>query len=1416
MRLSKKQWLLMQVTALLVITGGVLLIRPYLAKAENVSSSAMSGGGVAGMPYNITSCEDLQDIDLDLWGYYTLQNDIDCSGSALWNGGAGFTPIGQDGGIFKGQLDGHGHTINGLYIDQSGATNTTGFTGLFAEIDSSASLLNFKVVGATIIGNSDSGSSSAATGGIVGATDGGLLSRLGFDGAISTEDCDTPNSIGGIAGRINSNTATAYTERLSSTGTITVAGANCGQYQTIAGGIAGHADNNVFYNSYSTMDISITGEATADCEFNCRMIGGIAGVANLGVSIVNGYAAGSIAVSGDSGAHLRYEVGGLVGYYMGGGGLSVSASFSATSITVPADCLDIVCGTGSRRTGGIMGGDNGITAAGGGTWGGATYDQTRAGTSNCTNGDANANGNCAEVNTDGSEPDYFKGATPGSPANVWDYTLPIWQTTSGYPQLVPNGNPNPEAPTNVTAAIVSSTAIDVSWTASTSPSLGYFVYYRAIKDGAVTQTTYINGAVTSTSLTGLQPATQYEIRVVTTAAYSYTSGPSTVLYATTATPGFRLITNCQELQDIQNDLEKNYELANNIDCSDTITWNDGEGFDAIGDYDVINEVFNPFTGILAGNNYTISSLYCDQSANMAGSCALFANTDNSLVKDIKIVNPQFSSSYIAASLIANANNTEITNIQVSGAQFSGPIVVVGGITGVTYFNNSALNDTYITKSSFTGNINTTAGIYGGLFYAGGITGAIWSTDGIQALDISNNYANFSLTAPVATNSGGIIGFALPGPGSTITNNYAAGDITLTSSDPDANPVLVPGFPETITPIGGLMGAYGSDLDGGTTVVANNFSHMALSSQSPERLVGGSFGAVSGPSDFSSNYFDADQAGTTTCSQLVDAGCTPISGQPDYFKNNSTNPPLNTWNFSSIWMTTSEFPVFAVTVTSGITAISPDRVNPPVGGSGGNGGSTEAVSPAADSGVVTSTASGTFTKTASTAVDETGVLGAIKKFVRSLPAGVVVAFPYALLGLLLLAALILFVELLRELRRIKALQVLINKQRLLAEERDAFWHLAANYLRAPVTLIVGGAEALHEAHTTSGTTAIANLASSLQKRVADIMAKIEGSTSLQAINQTQSHKVVQIARRAVFIVPVASVAALTLLANYAATSYRNMSPGVIGYATQLIGFIIATILFYWVLSLLASGKSKRKAAQKLLDRQTNELANARHELINETANSLSPDLTKLEGMLHALPAPMTAAAPGAISTLNEGTNRLREIVTSFTMLIKLQEGTKATTATPAASTVDLAGILARTRAKLTPQITAKRVNVTAPATPLPVQAEADLANQVLGSIITNAVDYSPEGGTVKVEAQRLQDAIQVRISDEGQGIDPKQLDHLFQPFVRTDGKSAMDMSHGGFGINLYLDKLIMEQLGGSITANSTPGKGTSFTMTWPTV
>lgn len=101
-----------------------------LVLARNVYAYSGLGDGSNNDPYQITTCQQLQDIASDLGASYILKNNIDCSDTVNWNNGAGFAPIGDQATPFYGALDGDGYTISDLTINRP----STDYVGLFGYV----------------------------------------------------------------------------------------------------------------------------------------------------------------------------------------------------------------------------------------------------------------------------------------------------------------------------------------------------------------------------------------------------------------------------------------------------------------------------------------------------------------------------------------------------------------------------------------------------------------------------------------------------------------------------------------------------------------------------------------------------------------------------------------------------------------------------------------------------------------------------------------------------------------------------------------------------------------------------------------------------------------------------------------------------------------------------------------------------------------------------------------------------------------------------------------------------------------------------------------------------------------------------------------------------------------------------------
>ncbi|GGD02433.1 cell wall metabolism sensor histidine kinase WalK [Pontibacillus salipaludis] len=114
----------------------------------------------------------------------------------------------------------------------------------------------------------------------------------------------------------------------------------------------------------------------------------------------------------------------------------------------------------------------------------------------------------------------------------------------------------------------------------------------------------------------------------------------------------------------------------------------------------------------------------------------------------------------------------------------------------------------------------------------------------------------------------------------------------------------------------------------------------------------------------------------------------------------------------------------------------------------------------------------------------------------------------------------------------------------------------------------------------------------------------------------------------------------------------------------------------------------------------------------------------------------------------------------------------------------------------------------------VWIDKDKMTQVLDNIISNAIKYSPEGGTITfhLEVKKQQQKLHISISDEGVGIPKEKLEKIFERFYRVDRARSRNL--GGTGLGLAISREMIDAHGGEIWADSKEGEGTKVTFTLP--
>jgi len=850
------------------LIGGMDFTSSIGSSIVNVSiGGSISGGSNTGM----------------LVGFISGGNNFTITNSSATGSISGGSNTGMLVGFIS--ISGSGNITNSSATGSvSGSTNVGGLVGHFY------GTLNFlnSFTNVTLTGISN-------LGGFIGRSESPLNINLSYSKGTINVQGETSDYIGGFVGTVASTSTieNSYSKNIInggrnylgglvgySSGNVEISNSfSTGGNQSITGnsyigGLIGNFSRGTIHNSYSTVNVSGSGQ----------YIGGLVGYVSIGSNINNSYSIGSVdgtatAVGGligysDNGTISScYStgtvtgdgiVGGLIGRIYGGSIVSNSYSFS-----------DVYSNDVSNEgeTGGLVGsGETGCTIEN-------SYSAGAVDSLNYSAGGLLGVAYGTTV-TNSLYDDYLSGQSDtgkGTPSSYmtspdtfssWNFT-DIWSMDSeevlndGYPFLKPF-LPNFILTSNKTAA----TSININ--SSNQPSGNIWIapaWTTTFTEGSTM--TRVSGDSSSINV----PQTVGEYRLYFIDSLGNISSPSLSTINVTSFSGSGngtsqspyKITTCSQLQSISSiDLNAVYSIENNIDCS-------GVNWTPIG--------LNPdeaFTGTLIGNNKTVSNINIENDFQFNG---FFGDIDNGYVKDLKISNINVGvTSYNVGGLTGTVDNaqigTTISNVHVTGSlygKYAGGIIGQGFQSSTTVSNSSFEGNIYandfaggilglgtcsISNSYSTGTITeVNSGSGGGNM--GGIIGGVVASNGF----ISNSYSTININTP---NSNGMVG-GLVGQATSpfsILNSYATGDISGKVN------------------VGGLIG-----LSVGTSIT-NTYSKGEISGTSN---VGGLLG-FSGGSTVINSYYDSETSGQS------DTG----KGTPKTTEEMKTQSTFIDWDFNNIW------------------------------------------------------------------------------------------------------------------------------------------------------------------------------------------------------------------------------------------------------------------------------------------------------------------------------------------------------------------------------------------------------------------------------------------------------------------------------------------------------------------------------------
>lgn len=232
----------------------------------------------------------------------------------------------------------------------------------------------------------------------------------------------------------------------------------------------------------------------------------------------------------------------------------------------------------------------------------------------------------------------------------------------------------------------------------------------------------------------------------------------------------------------------------------------------------------------------------------------------------------------------------------------------------------------------------------------------------------------------------------------------------------------------------------------------------------------------------------------------------------------------------------------------------------------------------------------------------------------------------------------------------------------------------------------------------------------------------------------------------------------------------------------------------------------------INRLSDELQNQealRKRLTTDVAHELRTPLTALQGNMEALIDGIWEPDQKRFESCLEEILRLSRLVSELERLAELENEDSALKL----SETNLKELAQRAADSFQAETLKKQISITIEGPPVVIQADADKISRIFINLISNAVKYTPTGGSVKVSLSGESGKALICVEDTGVGISEEDLPYIFERFYRTD--RSRNSHTGGAGIGLTIVKAIVEMHRGKISVLSKVGSGTKFQILFPT-
>jgi two-component system phosphate regulon sensor histidine kinase PhoR len=220
---------------------------------------------------------------------------------------------------------------------------------------------------------------------------------------------------------------------------------------------------------------------------------------------------------------------------------------------------------------------------------------------------------------------------------------------------------------------------------------------------------------------------------------------------------------------------------------------------------------------------------------------------------------------------------------------------------------------------------------------------------------------------------------------------------------------------------------------------------------------------------------------------------------------------------------------------------------------------------------------------------------------------------------------------------------------------------------------------------------------------------------------------------------------------------------------------------------------------------------RRDFVANVSHELKTPLTAIRGFAETLAAETTDPQHARFAdTIRSNAERMQNLVDDLLDLSKIESGGWR----PAPVTLDAEHAVSDALTPLREEASRKGANLVSEIRARSLRADPMAVRQIVTNLVENAIRYTPKGGTITVFTRNEGRSVALGVRDTGSGIPAEHLPRIFERFYRVD--PARSRAAGGTGLGLAIVKHLAEAHGGSVSAESDPGRGTTVCARFPSI